>query len=144
MSARTTRAWGTAPPMVPQEQRTQWVFLQPCGCPRGVTEATRIIRGSAVTLTEDEAWDTFADTRADERALRREGVTAVHMSHARYCAEVSPLMVGPCPHRDDADPSAAGGEPSGDSSKGSSASGSLVGGKPKAPSKESDLQGGAA
>lgn len=112
MTVRPARLWGQVPPTVAQEQRTQWVFLEPCGCPLGVVEATRIVRGSAVTMSEDKAWDDFAEPRTDERALRRRGVTAVHMSHARYCAEVSPLTLRTCPHGDPATPSAASGDQS--------------------------------
>ena len=92
---------GKLPPRVPQEQRTQWVFRLPCGCPVGLVEGTRIVKQRPVTvatLTEDEAWDRFADTRAEERDLRRRGVVAEHMSHARYSAEMYPLMLARCPH----------------------------------------------
>lgn len=71
--------------------RHQFVFLNRCGCPRGVVEGS-------YAGDEDGAWDMFADDRRDERRLRAEGVTVVHVDHDTYSRDFYPLMLVPCPH----------------------------------------------
>lgn len=71
--------------------RTQFVFLRACGCPGGVVEGS-------YAKTEDAAWDIFAESRQEERDLRRAGVTVVHVSHEDYSAKYYPLMLARCGH----------------------------------------------
>lgn len=72
------------------KERTQFVFLKPCGHPRGLVEGS-------YAKTMDGAWDSFADNRADERSMRDQGVTCVHVSHAEYVERFYPHMLG-CEH----------------------------------------------
>lgn len=72
-------------------ERTQFVFVRPCGCPIGLIEGS-------YGKTEDGAWDRFADDRADERRLRNAGVRVLHMSHVEYREKWYPRMVKGCTH----------------------------------------------
>jgi len=79
-----------------------WVFYEPCGCPRGVMDA--VILGEAL-WHEDAAFRAFFDdglrkrsTDARVKRERKRGVTAVLMTHDRYRAQVSPVMLRKCPH----------------------------------------------
>lgn len=89
----------------------EWVFCEPCGCPRGVMDA--IICGTAL-YDEDVAFREFFDTgykRKTDAAVKRErkrGVTAELMSVERYRAEVNPRLRGKCPHAQAAEAEAAG------------------------------------
>jgi hypothetical protein len=74
-----------------EANRTQFVFIETCGCPLGLVEGS-------YAKTEDGAWDTFCDTRADERRLRARGVTVDHVPHAEYTERYFPLMLTGCTH----------------------------------------------
>lgn len=68
-----------------------YVVWAPCGCPQSVVSAGDDI------VTEDDAWKLIYDTKRERdraKSLRRMEL----MTHKRYCAEVSPLMYGKCPH----------------------------------------------
>lgn len=82
----------------PQDERHHYLFVDPCGCPRGLTEASAETRGGPPRLAdEDAAWDD-AYTRSEARKLRRAGVRVVHVDHATYERDWFDLMRGPCPH----------------------------------------------
>jgi hypothetical protein len=72
--------------------RTQWVFREACGCPLGVLEGSQ-------AETEDDAWVEMYG-HSDAAAWRARGVTAEHMPHDRYVADVCPMMMSGyrCPH----------------------------------------------
>lgn len=79
-----------------------WVFYEPCGCPRGVMDAVIL---SEALWHEEAAFRAFYDDglpkRSTDARIKRErarGVTAVMMTHERYRAEVSPSMLNKCPH----------------------------------------------
>lgn len=98
MSARTRAP--RLPYMPPQAERHHYVFLDPCGCPRGLVEASaRKPGGPARLADEGEAWDEMYDTRAEERVARSAGVTVAHVDHATYERDLYPLMRTACPHR---------------------------------------------
>jgi hypothetical protein len=83
----------------PQAQRHHYVFLRPCGCPEGLTEASARKPGGPPRIAdEDAAWDAMY-TRAEERDARNRGITVVHVDHATYERDYYPLMNGPCPHQ---------------------------------------------
>jgi len=73
----------------------EWVFYEPCGCPRGVMSA--VILGQPM-LDEDTAFREFFDdgykrtTLAMVKRERKRGVTAELMTTERYRAEISPAM----------------------------------------------------
>lgn len=68
--------------------RTQFVFLNRCGCPRAVVEGDPI-RG---------AWQGY--TAKERRQMERDGVTVIHIPHVAYVVEYMPKMSGSytCPH----------------------------------------------
>jgi hypothetical protein len=68
------------------------VFVEACGCPCGLVEGS-------YAKTMDRAWDMFAYSRADERRMRDEGVTCVHVSHEEYEATYYRRMKAGCSHR---------------------------------------------
>lgn len=79
-----------------------WVFFDPCGCPRGVMDA--VVLGE-VLWHDEAAFRAFFDDglrkRSTDARIKRErkrGVTAVMMTHDRYRAEISPVMLRKCPH----------------------------------------------
>ena len=78
-----------------------WVFYNPCGCPRGVTMAQI---GDTVLYDEESAWRDFfeQDRKRETDALikreRKNGVTARLMTHETYKADVYPAMTARCPH----------------------------------------------
>lgn len=80
------------PPRRPQSDRRHYVFLNRCGCPFGLVE-----EGEWCT-SEDDAWNSMYDTRADERAARSRGVQVRYVDHAAYEREFYPLMTTRCPH----------------------------------------------
>ncbi len=97
--ARTARP--RRPYLAPQAERHHYVFLHRCGCPFGLVEASARKPGGPPRLAdEDAAWDEMYDTRAEERAARRDGVTVVHVDHAEYEREFYPKMGSDwrCPH----------------------------------------------
>jgi hypothetical protein len=73
---------------MPRPARTQFVFLNPCGCPIGVTEGDPI----------GGAWRYY--TAAEKRAMLARGVTVVHVPHDEYVVTYLPKMYGSytCPH----------------------------------------------
>jgi len=74
------------PARPPQNERHHYVFLNRDGKPIGLIEA-----GWTGVDSEDDAWDQFADTRAEERHHRANGVTCRHVDHATYEREIYPL-----------------------------------------------------
>lgn len=74
-----------------EENRTQFVFTDPCGCPFGLVEGS-------YAKTEDGAWDIIADSRAEERAMRNRGVRVEHVSHDEYVERFYPRMTQRCTH----------------------------------------------
>lgn len=88
----------------PQSERHHYVFLEACGCPFGLVEASsRTEGGPARIADEGAAWDEMYDTRAEERAARSRGVRVVHVDHATYEREFYGRMRGGpsryrCPH----------------------------------------------
>lgn len=74
--------------------RLHWVFFNPCGCPIGVID-----HGDGVE-TSFRAWIAYYNDPAVEDAAYARGVTVTLMDHARYVAEVHPLMGSEyrCPH----------------------------------------------
>jgi hypothetical protein len=68
--------------------RTQFVFVDLCGCPLGVVEGSH-------AKTEAGAWRMW--THADD--MRERGVTLVHVPHAEYVERFYPLMLVDCTHR---------------------------------------------
>jgi hypothetical protein len=89
---------GTTAPLA----KCDWVFREPCGCPRGVMMA---VIGSTVLHDEDTAFLDFfreGDKRKAVALVKRErarGVTAELVTHERYRAEVAPAMLKRCPHK---------------------------------------------
>jgi hypothetical protein len=75
---------------VASQNRHQFVFTKPCGCPIGLVEGS-------YAKTEDGAWDKFADDLADERRLRDRGVTVDHVTPQRVRRAVLPAH-GPALH----------------------------------------------
>lgn len=78
-----------------QSARHHFVFLNPCGCPFGLVEASRSVRD------ENGAWaDMFEGDGAVYRVAAARGVTVVHVDHATYEAEFYRKMLGAyrCPH----------------------------------------------
>lgn len=75
----------------PAAERTQYVFVYPCGCPRTV------IDGSSVADAE-EAWAEAAPLKAERHWLDVQGVQLLHVSHAEYVARFSELMRTGCTH----------------------------------------------
>lgn len=92
----------------------EWVFYEPCGCPRGVMAAVILDRPMH---DEDTAFYEFFDdgykrtTAAAVKRERKRGVTAELMSVERYRAEVNPRLRGKCPHAKAAEAEAAGQAP---------------------------------
>jgi hypothetical protein len=74
--------------------RSHFVFLEPCGCPTSVVDASRYVR------TPGNAWAELALGPAEEIVMRRRGVTVVHVEHDEYSADYLPKMYGAytCPH----------------------------------------------
>jgi len=62
-----------------------------CGCPTGVASAGDDI------VTEDDAWKLFFHLKRDREKAKRIRRLEL-MTHSRYCADVMPLMLAPCPH----------------------------------------------
>lgn len=90
----------------------EWVFYEPCGCPRGVMDA---VTSGATVHDEDAAFREFFDVTGYKRQIdaavkreRKRGVTAVLMTVERYRAEVNPKLRGKCPHVQAAEAEAAG------------------------------------
>jgi hypothetical protein len=75
-----------------------WVLLRACGCPAGVTLASI---GDDVTAAEEVAWRRFYGRHREIADARARGERVELMTHIRYVAEVSELMMRPCPHGDD-------------------------------------------
>lgn len=92
----------------------EWVFYEPCGCPRGVMDASIC---DQPIYDEDAAFREFFDTgykRQTDAAVKRErerGVTAELMTVERYRVEVNPRLRGKCPHAKAAEAEAAGQMP---------------------------------
>ncbi len=83
----------------PQDERHHYLFIDTCGCPRGLVEASATIRGGPPRIEdEDQAWDEMY-TPAEKRAAREAGVRVVHVDHATYERDWFDLMRGPCPHK---------------------------------------------
>lgn len=81
------------PPRRPQAERRHYVFLLHCGCPFGLVEEGRWC------TSEDDAWTSMYDNRADEeRAARARGVRVEYVDHATYERDFYRLMTKPCPH----------------------------------------------
>ena len=76
----------------PQSERRHWVFLYRCGCPFGLVEE------GAFCKSEDDAWDSMYDDRAEERRHRAARVTAVYVDHTTYSREFYPRMTQTCTH----------------------------------------------
>lgn len=72
----------------------QYVLWAECGCPQGVAVA-----GSDI-VTEEHAWKLFFDLKRDREKAKKTRRLEL-MTHARYRAEVSALMIRPCPHTTD-------------------------------------------
>lgn len=72
--------------------RNHFVFLDPCGCPLGLTEDRPRVR------TEDQAWRDMFETRGEERQAAARGVRVEHVDHDTYTRRFYPLMTRPCPH----------------------------------------------
>lgn len=88
------------PYLPPQAERHHYVFLNACGCPLGLVEASaRTPDGPPRIADEDAAWDDMYD-RAEERAARAKGVHVVHVDHATYKRDYYPQMLAACPHRE--------------------------------------------
>jgi hypothetical protein len=73
--------------------RHHYVFLAACGCPIGLTEATR-----GRIRDEGDAWQSMYRTRREERAARERGVTVVHVDHDTYVRDHYQGMLSGCPH----------------------------------------------
>jgi hypothetical protein len=73
--------------------RTQWIFIESCGCPFGVLE------GSAAR-TEEDAWHSFYEVPPAIQEAQTRGVRVEHVPHAAYVQHVYPKMLGSytCPH----------------------------------------------
>lgn len=73
--------------------RRQWVFLDPCGCSFGVSEA-----GS--NESRSKAFRDFYETAKERNAAVDRGVTAVLVDHEQYVREFQPHLFGTwrCPH----------------------------------------------
>lgn len=99
MTTTRTRA-PRLPYMPPQSERRHYVFLEACGCPFGLIEASARKPGGPPRLADEgAAWDDMYDTRAEERAARAAGVTVVHVDHATYERDYFEAMrSGHCPH----------------------------------------------
>jgi len=90
------------PYLPPNEERHHYLFLEPCGCPFGLVEASANKPGGPPRIADEgEAWDEMYDTRAEERAARATGVRVVHVDHATYESDYYDRMSPsyPCPHR---------------------------------------------
>lgn len=77
-----------------EKTRTHWAFFDPCGCPRGVLEATP-------DMTKADAFeDMWEDDPVGMTRAVRSGVTAELMDHERYVRDVMPQMLPSyvCPH----------------------------------------------
>lgn len=83
----------------PQSERHHYLFVDPCGCPRGLTEATATEPGGPPRIgDDDEAWaDAYSPD--EERAMRKAGVRVVHVDHATYERDWFELMRRSCPHK---------------------------------------------
>lgn len=87
------------PYRVPQAERHHYLFVDPCGCPRGLVEASATRPGGPPRIAdEDAAWEDMYSP-AEERAAHRAGVRVVHVDHATYERDWFELMRGPCPHK---------------------------------------------
>ena len=82
----------TLPAYRPQADRRHWVFTYRCGCPFGLVEESTFYK------SEDDAWSSLFEDRAEERRAREAGVTAVYVDHATYSREFYPRMTEKCPH----------------------------------------------
>lgn len=84
----------------PQSERHHYVFVDPCGCPFGLIEASASKPGGPPCIAdEDQAWDQFYDTRAVEREARKRGVRAQHVTHEQYERDYFDQMhSGRCTH----------------------------------------------
>ena len=61
MATRTRARAPRLPYIPPQGERHHYVFLDACGCPFGLTEASALkLDGPARVADEDAAWDDFA------------------------------------------------------------------------------------
>jgi hypothetical protein len=75
--------------------RTQWVFMEACGCPFGVLEGS-------CAADEIDAWmDFYDDNRQEIRKARERGIQVEHVSHDGYVKYFSPKMQSEyaCPHK---------------------------------------------
>jgi hypothetical protein len=103
-STRSTSYWYDQPVRLPYQappdQARHYVFLRPCGCPEGVTDASPTRPGGPPRLADENAAWTDMYTRAEERDARRRGITVVHVDHATYERDYYPLMPAwTCGHR---------------------------------------------
>lgn len=80
------------PPRRAQADRRHYVFTYRCGCPFGLVEEGTFCK------SEDDAWDSMYDSRAEERRYRAAGVTAVYVDHTTYEREFYPRMTQKCTH----------------------------------------------
>ena len=80
------------PPRRAQADRRHYVFVNRCGCPFGLVEE------GEWCASENDAWDSMYDERADARAARARGVRCEYVDHATYERDFYPLMTKPCPH----------------------------------------------
>lgn len=100
MTATRTQATPRLPYRPPQSERHHYVFLRPCGCPEGLTEASARRPGGPPRLAdENAAWNAMYETRAEERAAHARGVTCVYVDQATYERDYYPLMLATCSHR---------------------------------------------
>jgi hypothetical protein len=72
---------------------TDWVFRHACGCPFGVVTGR-------VAPTRSKAWKQLFWTAKERDEAMDSGVTAEHMTHDQYVADVSPKLSWDyrCPH----------------------------------------------
>lgn len=97
---RTATRTPKLPYRPPQAERHHYLFLFPCGCVSGLTEASARKPGGPPRIAdEDAAWDDMYETRVEERAARACGIRVVHVDHATYERDYFHLMTGPCPHK---------------------------------------------
>jgi hypothetical protein len=96
----TTTKAPRLPYQPPQEDRRHYLFLDPCGCPFGLVEASPTKPGGDPRIaSEDAAWDAMYDSRQEERAAHSRGVTVIYVTHAEYEAGYYDLMRSGCVHR---------------------------------------------
>lgn len=79
-----------------------YVLWQPCGCPRGVTQAGA--HRIDPVVTEHDAWKQFFAYKRERVAAQKRGLRMELMTRGRYSAEVHPLMLErTCPHKPEAE-----------------------------------------